>query len=199
MRVLVACEESAVVAKAFRERGHDSYSCDVIPTSDASWDRHFQKDVREVVDENWDLIIAHPPCTTLTRAGARWLYDPRFPHRREEREEALEFLKMFWNKADKVCIENPVGYPSTAWRKPDQIIQPYQFGHPTSKKTCLWLKNLPALAPTHVVEPRYITTSTGKRSSEWHWQTSNVPRKDRPRVRSKTFEGIAQAMAEQWG
>lgn len=195
MKVLIACEVSGTVRDAFRKRGHEAFSCD-LRHSDSPF--HIQGDVREVLEGSWDLIIAHPPCTYLTTTGARWLYDSRYPNRRNDREEAVEFAKMFYDKADKVAIENPVGYLSTAWRKPDQYIQPYEYGHNASKKTGLWLKGLPKLSPTNVVDVEYITTSTGKRFSKWYWETSKLKGADRQNARSKTFQGIAEAMASQW-
>lgn len=195
MKVLIACEVSGTVRDAFRKRGHEAFSCD-LQHSDSPF--HIQGDVREVLEGSWDLIIAHPPCTYLTTTGARWLYDSRYPNRRNDREEAVEFAKMFYDKADKVAIENPVGYLSTAWRKPDQYIQPYEYGHNASKKTGLWLKGLPKLSPTNVVDVEYITTSTGKRFSKWYWETSKLKGADRQNARSKTFQGIAEAMASQW-
>lgn len=196
MRVLVACEVSGTVRDAFIKRGHEAFSCDIQPSESPF---HIQGDVREVLDGSWDLIIAHPPCTYLTSTGARWLYDARYPNRMKDREEAVEFARMFYDKADKVAIENPVGYLSTAWRKPDQYIQPYEYGHNASKKTGLWLKGLPKLKPTDIVEVDYVVTSTGKRFSKWYWETSKLKGADRQNARSKTFQGIADAMASQWG
>ena len=196
MRVLVACEVSGTVREAFRKRGHDAYSCDL---QEADSPYHLQGDVTQLLDKGWDLIIAHPPCTFLTTTGARWLYDSRYPTRLQDREDAVQFAKMFYDAADKVAIENPVGYLSTAWRKPDQYIQPYEYGHSASKKTGLWLKGLPKLTPTNIVEVEYVTTSTGKRFSKWYWDTSKLKGQDRQNARSKTFQGIADAMAAQWG
>lgn len=198
MRVLVACEYSGVVRDAFTTKGHDAYSCDILPSDTKG--KHYQRDVREVLGQwHWDLIIAHPPCTFLTNTAARWLYDDRYPNRKQDQKEAAEFFKIFFDYADKVAVENPIGIMSTLFRKPDQIIQPYQFGHDASKATCLWLKGLPLLQPTNIVETTYVTTKSGKRFSKWYWDTSCVPLKERAHVRSKTFQGIADAMAEQWG
>lgn len=202
MRVLVACEESQVVAKAFRQRGHAAFSCDVLPCSGGHPEWHIQRDAIEVAYRDpWDLMIAHPPCTYLTNTAARWLYDDRYPDRLQKREEALEFfLKLYNAPIDKVCVENPVGYVSTAFRKPDQYVQPWFFGDPVSKKTGLWLKNLPKLEPTNVVTPLKHVSSTGKVWDKWFFETSLISDlKERAKVRSKTFEGIAKAMAEQWG
>lgn len=196
MRVLVACEVSGTVRDSFRAKGHEAFSCDI---QEADSPYHLHCPVEEIINEGWDLIIAHPPCTYLTTTGARWLYDERFPNRRQQREDAVEFVKFFWDKADKVCIENPVGYLSTAWMKPSQYIQPYEYGHSASKKTGLWLKGLPKLQATNVVDVEYVTTSTGKRFSKWYWDTSKLRGEARQNARSKTFQGIADAMAEQWG
>lgn len=198
MRILVACEESGTVRDAFRAKGHEAFSCDLLPDRNSS-PYHKQQDVLQLLDDSWDMIIAHPPCTYLTTTGARWLYDSRFPNRFKQREDAVEFTKMFWDAAPLVCIENPVGYLSTAWKKPSQIIQPWEYGHDASKKTCLWLNGLPKLIPTEIVEVTYVTTSTGRRFSKWYWDTSKKKGVDRQRERSKTFDGIAKAMAEQWG
>lgn len=197
MRVLVACETSGTVRDAFRLLGHDAWSCDILP-SDTHDAHHYQCDVREVLyDKQWDLLIAHPPCTYLSVSGMHWttrgLRDPKLT------EDALDFVRVFMEAdVDKICIENPVSIISSRIRKPDQIIQPWQFGHDASKKTCLWLKNLPALQPTSLVEPRMVN---GKK--RWSNQTDSgqnklPPSVDRWKLRSKTYEGIAKAMAEQW-
>lgn len=197
MRVLVACECSGIVRDAFIRKGHEAYSCDLEPSEIDG--PHYQTDVKNVLGQwHWDLIIAHPPCTYLTVAAARWLYDERYPNRKKDMEEAAKFFMMFFDWADKVAVENPIGRMSTLYKKPNQIIQPYQFGHDATKATCLWLKNLPELKPTKIVEPTYVTTKTGKRFSKWYWETSCLPHKDRAKERSRTFTGIAEAMAEQW-
>lgn len=197
MKVLIACEESQTVCKAFRARGHEAYSCDIIPCSGGHPEWHIQDDVLNHLNENWDLMIAHPPCTYLTVTGNRWFniskYGEKALERQKLRIEALEFVKKLLD-ADipKIALENPVGAISTHIRKPDQYIQPYEFGHKDSKKTGLWLKNLPLLKPTNIVEPEYVIIS-GKRYSKTHaysWNNS--------KLRSKTYEGIANAMAEQW-
>lgn len=194
MRVLVACEESQEVCKAFRELGHEAYSCDIQDCSGGHPEWHLKQDVSPLLEQEWDLIIAHPPCTYLSNAGARHLY----PHgllnmeRYEKGLEAKEFFMKFLNcKCEKVCVENPL--PSKIFRLPDysQIIQPYEFGHPYTKKTLLWLKNLPRLKPTSIVECPQSTRVAGN----WF----NAGGKDRQRNRAKTFSGIAKAMAEQWG
>jgi hypothetical protein len=153
------------------------------------------------LDDGWDLMIAHPPCTYLTVTGNKWFkpeFSSRFPHRSAQREAAVEFFMAFARTSiPRVCIENPVGIMSTRWRKPDQIIQPWQYGHPEPKKTCLWLKGLPKLVPTLIVEPEYITSRSGKRMGAWYFLPSQSP--ERQRMRNRTFQGIADAMADQWG
>ena len=219
MRVLVACEESQRVCKAFRDRGHESYSCDILEPSGGFPEWHILGDVLPILDgfcfvdtmdgrqhvipDRWDLIIAFPPCTDLAVSGAR-----HFAKKREDgrQQRAIDFFMEFVNcDCVRVAIENPVGIMSSAYRKPDQYIQPYDYGHPISKKTCLWLKGLPRLIPTNRVMPlkadrhgftiggalRYATDENGKILS---W---NDPRT--ARERSKTFEGVALAMAQQWG
>ncbi len=183
MRVLIACEFSGVVRRAFRRAGHDAWSCDLLPAEDSS-DYHFQGDIREILqDPTWDLMIAHPPCTYLAVSGARW-----WAQRRLEQITALDFVRILMNApAFRIAIENPIGYISTAIRKPDQIIQPWQFGHGETKATCLWLKHLPPLKPTKIVEGR---------EARIHRM---APSPHRWRERSRTYEGIAAAMAEQWG
>jgi hypothetical protein len=200
MRVLVACEYSGVVRRAFRARGHEAWSCDLLDSEDNS-PFHYKCDVVEVLDNYWNLIIAHPPCTYLTVAANKWLYHPedkhlpvserrphpQYPTRQQDMLDAVEFAKMFYDKAEKVAVENPKGRLSTLWKPPDQIIQPWQFGHGEVKGTHLWLKNLPKLTPTDVVE--------GREAKIWKMG----PREDRWKERSRTYEGIAKAMAEQWG
>jgi len=183
MKVLVACEFSGVVRDAFLAKGHDAFSCDLLPDLAGS-DRHFQCDVRKklVHPYVWDLIIAHPPCTHLAVSGARWFKD-----KEAEQLEALDFVKLFFDlDYPRVCIENPISIISSRFHKPDQIIQPWQFGHGETKATCLWLKGLPLLVPTNVVE--------GREQRVWKMP----PSPDRWKERSKTYQGIAKAMAEQW-
>ena len=181
MRVLVACEFSGVVRDAFASRGHDATSCDLLPTE--SEGQHYQRDVRDILDYGWDLMVAHPPCTHLASSGARW-----WKGREQEQADALEFVRLLLS-ADipKIALENPVGRISTAIRKPDQIIQPWQFGHGETKATCLWVKGLPLLQPTDVVEGR---------EARIH---KMAPGPNRWKERSRTYTGIAAAMAEQWG
>jgi site-specific DNA-cytosine methylase len=180
MKVLVACEFSGVVRDAFRARGHDTFSCDILPSVSPY---HLQCDVRDVLFSDWDLLIAHPPCTHLAVSGARW-----FKNKVAEQAEALAFVKLFFDlDCPRVCIENPISIISSHFRKPDQIIQPWQFGHGETKATCLWLKGLPLLVPTDVVE--------GREQRVWKMP----PSPNRWKERSKTYQGIAKAMAEQWG
>lgn len=204
MKILVACEESQRVCIAFREKGHESYSCDIEPCSGGHPEWHIQDDVLKHLGDNWDLIIAHPPCTYLTVAANKYYnvekYGEKAVKRQYDRQKAIEFFMQFTDlKCDKVAIENPIGIMSTVYRKPDQIIQPYQFGHPERKATCLWLKGLPPLKPTNIVEPDIIKHPSGKTDSRLHYETFKLPAKERSKMRSKTFEGIAKAMAEQWG
>ncbi len=182
MRVLVACEYSAVVRDAFRARGHDAWSCDIIPTEgDPAW--HLNGDVKCALAGQWDLMVAFPPCTHLAASGARW-----WKAKADFQRQAISFVTMLAGAAiSRICIENPVGKLSTTWRKPDQIIQPWQFGHGETKATCLWLKNLPKLVPTDVVEGR---------EARIHKMS---PGPDRWKERSRTYRGIAEAMADQWG
>jgi len=200
MNVLVACEFSGVVREAFTKRGHNAWSCDLLPTEIEG--KHYQGNVLDMLTDSWDLVIAHPPCTYLTVTGNKWFkpeYQDRFPRREQQRKEAIEFFLEFTDleHINKVAIENPVGIMSTIWRKPDQIIQPFQFGHKEPKKTCLWLKNLPKLEPTNIVEPEYIVTKSGKRVPKWYYEPSYT--KERQLMRERTFQGVADAMAEQWG
>lgn len=203
MKVLVACEESQEVCKAFRALGHEAYSCDIEPCSGGHPEWHLQCDALEMLKMRWDLIIAHPPCTYLTNAGNKWFkpeYKERFPDREKKREDAVSFFMAFWNAdCPRVAIENPQGIMSSRFRKPDQYIEPYMFGDAEKKKTGLWLRGLPALTPTKIVEPVIIECASGAREPRWHMDTMNLPQKERSKMRSKTFPGIAHAMAEQWG
>lgn len=201
MRVLVACEFSGTVRDAFIKRGHEAYSCDLLPTEKPG--PHIKGDVLKVLDDDWDLLIAHPPCTYLTVAANKWMkpeYRHRFPDRPVRRQQAVNFFMEFWhNQIKRVCIENPVGIISTEFRKPDQIIQPYQFGHTDRKTTCLWLRGLPKLKPTKVVAPNIKRNRNGKTASVHHDAALRLPAEERWKVRSKTYQGIADAMADQWG
>jgi site-specific DNA-cytosine methylase len=185
VRVLVACEFSGIVRDAFRAKGHDAWSCDIIP-SESNPDWHYQDDVNYLVNGNgWDLMIAHPPCTRLTVAGARW-----FKGKEDEQLDAIQFCEKLWAcEIPRIAIENPIGVLSTRSKlgKPTQIVQPWMFGHGEVKATCLWLKNLPALVPTNIVEGRHARVHR------------EPPGPDRWKNRSRTYQGIANAMAEQWG
>lgn len=196
MRVLIACESSGAVRDAFTAAGHYALSCDLLPSEAPG--EHYCGDVRDVLTIGWDLLIAHPPCTYLSVSGMHWttrgLRDPQLT------EDALAFVRLLMAApVDKIAIENPVSIISSRIRKPDQIIQPYEFGHDASKKTCLWLKNLPKLRGTQFIEPRVVN---GKK--RWANQTDSgqnklPPSKDRWKLRSQTYAGIANAMANQWG
>lgn len=205
MKVLVACEESQEVCKAFRELGHEAYSCDIQDCSGGHPEWHLKQDVIPLLNQDWDLIIAHPPCTFLSVTGNRWFdverYGDKAIQRQKDREEAVAFFMQFVNaKCEKIAIENPIGHMSTAYKKPSQIIHPYMFGDPARKATCLWLKGLPKLTPTNIVEPIIIHYQNGKGTDNpWHMETMKLPPKERSKARSKTFPGIAKAMAEQWG
>jgi site-specific DNA-cytosine methylase len=180
LRVLVACEFSGVVRDAFTAQGHRAASCDILPSETLG--EHYQKDVREILDLGWDLMIAHPPCTHLAVSGARWFKD-----KKAEQAQALEFVRLLLDAPiERIALENPVSIISSRIRKPDQVIQPWQFGHGETKATCFWLKNLPKLAPTNIVDGR---------EARIHRIS---PGPDRWKERSRTFLGIAQAMAAQW-
>lgn len=181
MRVLVACEYSGRVRDAFIRVGHDAMSCDLLPTDVPG--PHYQGDVRDVLGDGWDLMVAHPPCTHLAVSGARWFKDKQV-----EQAEALEFVRLLLDAPiERMALENPVSIISSRIRKPDQVIQPWQFGHGETKATCLWLKNLPPLVPTDIVEGR---------DNRIH---RLPPSPDRWKLRSETYPGIAAAMAQQWG
>lgn len=181
MKVLVACEYSGTVRDAFIRAGHDAMSCDLLPTE--SNGPHYQGDVRDILGDGWDLMIAHPPCTHLAVSGARWFKD-----KVTEQAESLDFVRLLMDAPiERIAIENPISIISSKIRKPDQIIQPWMFGHGETKATCLWLKNLPKLTPTNIVEGR---------DNRIHRMP---PSPDRWKLRSTTYSGIAQAMADQWG
>lgn len=183
MNVLVACEFSGIVREAFRKKGHDAWSCDLIPSEQGN-QFHYKGDVfNALIRQPWDLLLAFPPCTYLCVSGAKW-----FKQRQQEQQLALGFVNRLMNQnVGKIAIENPIGVISTKIRKPDQIIQPWQFGHGETKATCLWLKNLPKLMPTDIVEGREQRIF------------KMPPSKNRSMNRSRTYPGIAEAMAEQWG
>jgi hypothetical protein len=192
MKILVACEESQAVTIELRALGHEAYSCDIQECSGGFPEWHLQQDVREVLKQKWDMIIAFPPCTDLAVSGARHFEQKR----KDGRQQAsIEFFMLFANSnCDKIAIENPVGIMSTIWRKPNQIIEPWQFGHNVTKKTCLWLKGLPNLVPTEIVDKGNIVTfKSGKRMHEFFSKSYGDGKS-----RSKTFPGIAKAMADQW-
>lgn len=231
MNVLVACEESQAVTKQLRKLGHNAYSCDLLKCSGGHPEWHFNIDVFKVIKNkggilqngdkikikgNWDLMIAHPPCTYLAVSGAQWYYHPddknlpthlrrphpKYPNRSNDREEALAFfIALMEAPIDKIAIENPIGIVSSRYRKPDQIVHPYQFGDEASKATCLWLKNLPKLEPTKIVgKGERVVFKSGKSQPKWYSDAFSTAKtaEERRTLRSKTFEGLAIAMAEQW-
>jgi len=197
MRVLLACEESQAVCREFRQLGHEAYSNDILETSGNNPEWHLQGDVRDYLDQDWDLIIAFPPCTDLASSGAAWFEQKRKDGRQQT---SIDFFMLFTHlKCEKVVIENPVGIMSNIYRKPDQIIQPYQFGDPYEKRTCLWLKGVPLLKPTNVVKPEDRTVyASGKTMPTWYAEAWGKPKDVRSRIRSTTFTGIAKTMAQQW-
>jgi site-specific DNA-cytosine methylase len=193
MRVLVACEFSGAVRRAFRAIGHDAWSCDLLPAEDAG--EHIQGDALEALKLDWDMVIAFPPCTHLCSSGARW-----WPLKQSEQEAAIEFAAAFIDCREpvkRVAVENPVGILSSRVRKPDQIIQPWQFGHGEVKTTCLWLTNLPALVPTHRERPDLFSLPAPAGREQRIWKMPPSP--NRGKERSRTYEGVANAMAAQWG
>jgi hypothetical protein len=223
MRVLIACEESGVVRDAFRNKGHDAYSCDLQSTSNptSSYAQyHTVGDVLPLLKQKWDLIIAHPPCTFLAVSGAGYFYDPntkhlpmnqrpphpRFPNRRQDQKDAVDFFLKFADvDCARICIENPIGIMSSIMKKihPEflkTIVQPWQFGHEASKTTCLWMKGLPALQHTKIVgKGEFFVGKNGYKNPIWNFKNLNLSKEDRQRESSKTFQGIADAMAAQWG
>lgn len=229
MKVLIACEESQRVCIEFRKLGHEAYSCDILPCSGGRSEWHIMENVLGILNpkdhgnntlpaiwfltadgdfheiEKWDLIVAHPPCTYLTNTGNRWYnidrYGEKAKERWKKRQEAIEFFMMFTRlNCERIAIENPIGIMSSYYERPTQIIHPYMFGDPERKATCLWLKGLPNLQPTNIVEPNIIHYKNGKGTdSPWHMNTMKLPPAERARERSKTFPGIARAMALQWG
>ena len=218
--ILVACEESQAVTIELRNHGHEAYSCDIIECSGGHPEWHIMQDVLPLlngncsfvtadgaeheIDGKWDMIIAFPPCTYLTVTGNRWFnverYGEKAIQRHKDREEAIKFFMAFANtNCERIAIENPVGIMSSTWRKPNQIINPYEFGDPFEKKTCLWLKGLPELKPTNIVEkPPRKHFDSGKSMPSWYAEAWHLPKAERAKLRSKTFPGIAKAMAEQW-
>tara|TARA_R110000823_G_scaffold303309_1_gene424653 strand:+ start:103 stop:696 length:594 start_codon:yes stop_codon:yes gene_type:complete len=195
MKILIACEYSGIVRDAFTKKGHDAWSCDILPTESPG--NHIQDDILNHLDKNWDMMIAHPPCTHLAVSGARWFSNGHKPISLQI--ESLEFVRKLMNAPiNKIAVENPVSVISTKIKKPTQIIQPFHYGHAVKKTTCLWLKNLPNLIPTKMVEPEMVKNK-GYIMSKFHYDTFRLPKAIRGKVRSRFYEGIAEAMAEQWG
>ena len=210
MKILIACEYSGIVSDAFLRKGHNAVSCDLLETESPIIyeEGHYVGDVKDILYEGWDMMIAHPPCTYLAVSGLRWLYHdddkdlpkeqrrphPNHPNRLKYQEESLKFVKMLMEAPiEKICVENPVSIISSKIKKPSQTIQPYQFGHPEQKRTCLWLKNLPLLEETNNVYEYMMTLPPKQRNRIW-WLGGN-----KGKERSKFYTGIAEAMAEQWG
>jgi len=210
MRILVACEESQAITKELRALGHEAYSCDLLPCSGGHPEWHYQQDIFEVIDKGWDMMIAHPPCTFLAVSGARWMYNKDGSvneERLENQKDALCFVqKLMDAPIERIAIENPISVISSQIRKPDQIVQPYHFGDKASKSTCLWLKNLPKLEHTDVVEKGEFKEWTDKKSgkvkrqAKWYFDALSKAKTpaERRTLRSKTFKGMATAMANQW-
>ena len=220
MKALVACEESQAVTTELRKRGWEAYSCDIQECSGGHNEWHINQDVIPLVNGNctfktmdgvehtiegkWDLLVAHPPCTYLTVTGNRWFnvekYGEKATQRARDREDAVKFFMIFANAdCDHICIENPVGIMSTRWRKADQIIQPWMFGDAAEKKTCLWIKGLSPLIPTNVVTPPPRKEfKSGNTMPAWYADAWHLPKEERSRLRSKTFPGIAEAIADQF-
>jgi site-specific DNA-cytosine methylase len=201
-RILIACEESQIVTNEFRKLGfYNTFSCDLLPTSGGHPEWHLQQDVTELLKQKWDLIIGFPPCTHLAVSGAR-----HFPEKIADgrQQQGIDLFMLLANAdCDKIAIENPIGIMSKKWRKPDQIIQPWQFGDKFQKSTCLWLKGLPKLEPTNIVEKgdfiEFVSKKgVKKKQPKWYADALKLPKEERARIRSKTFDGIAKAMAMQW-
>jgi len=203
MKVLIACEYSGAVRDAFLKNGHNALSCDLLPTDSPG--PHYQGSILDILyQDQWDLMIAHPPCTFLAVSGNRWLYNKdgsKNEERWENRRLALDFVQALMDAPiSRIVIENPVSVISSEIRKPDQIIQPWQFGDEAQKATCLWLKNVPKLEPTKIVgKGEIVTFKSGKRMSKWMCEAFRLPKAERQKLRSKTLPGIAEAMANQWG
>lgn len=209
MRVLVACEESQAITKHLRKLGHEAFSCDLLPCSGGHPEWHYQQDVFEVIEKGWDMMIAHPPCTFLAVSGARWLYNKdgsKNLDRWNKQRQALDFVqKLMDAPIDKIAIENPISVISSNIRKPDQIVHPWMFGDKATKSTCLWLKNLPLLEPTNIVEKGEFVEFTSKkgvkkRQAKWYFDAlkNSKTTEERRTLRSKTFQGMAEAIANQW-
>jgi hypothetical protein len=197
MKILITCEESQTVCKAFRKLGFEAYSNDLVDCSGDCPEFHLKMDSFDAINsQKWDCLIAHPPCTHLAVSGARHFEQKRKDGRQQE---AIKFfMDIAKSNIEFIAIENPICIMSKVWRKPDQIIQPYFFGDAERKTTCLWLKNLPKLKPTNMVEPNLITTPSGDKLSKWHYDSYKLKNEDKSKMRSKTFEGMADAMALQW-
>ena len=209
IKILVACEESQAVTKELRKLGHEAFSCDLLPCSGGHPEWHFQEDVFKIINKGWDMMIAHPPCTFLAVSGARWLYNKdgtKNAERWKSQAEALDFVQRLMSaNIEKIAIENPISVISSHIRKPDQIVQPWQFGDKAQKSTCLWLKNLPKLKPTNIVEKgefiEFISKKgVKKRQAKWYFDALKIAKTpaERRTLRSKTFKGMAEAMALQW-
>ena len=206
MRVLIACEESQTVCKEFRALGHQAYSADILPCSGGYPEWHIQGDVTKILNDGWDLMIAHPPCTYLAVSGNKWLYNKdgsKNEERWKNRAESLDFVRTLLEAPiERIALENPVSVISSQIRKPDQIVQPYMFGDQATKTTCLWLKNLPPLYPTNLVDKgERVVYKSGKSHPKWYAEALSKAKttEERRTLRSKTFIGIAKAMANQWG
>lgn len=197
MRVLVACEFSGTVRDAFLRAGHDAMSCDLLPTEAPG--PHYQGDVRDVLGDGWELMVAHPPCTYLASMGIWW--NAKRPERWPHTYAARDFVSLLWHAPiERIAIENPIGFLSNNWRKPNQVIHPWQHGHEASKPTCLWLRGLPLLQPTSIVgKGEFYTKANGARMAKWSHITSGTRKAERAAIASRTFPGIASAMAAQWG
>ena len=198
MKVLIACEFSGTVRDAFIKKGHYAMSCDLEPSQSDLPGDHYQGNVIDILDHGWDMMIAHPPCTHLAVSGAR-----HFPAKIADgrQQQGIDFFMQMINAPiERICVENPIGIMSTKYAKPCQIVHPWQLGHNASKSTCLWLKNLPLLKPTNIVDKgEFVTFASGKRMTKWYADAAKLSPKEREKVRNKTFQGIADAMAEQWG
>lgn len=219
MKILIACEESQTVCKEFRARGHEAFSCDIQMCSGGHPEWHIQGDVLQYINGDcnfftvgggwhsiygpWNLMIAHPPCTDLAASGAKWFREKQMDFRQQK--ACVFFMRIMLSTAERIAVENPVGIMSTCYRKPDQIIHPWMFGDNFSKQTCLWLKNLPKLVPDVTEQPKLeywewvAKDGKKKKQPKWYFDALHLPPEERARVRSKTFPGIAKAMAEQWG
>lgn len=202
MKVLIACEFSGTIRDKFSEKGHDAWSCDLLESETDG--NHYKGSVFSILNDGWDLMIAHPPCTYLALSGNRWLYNKdgsKNKKRWEQRWDALDFVwKLMKADIGKICIENPLSCISSQIRKPDQIIEPYMFGDEAQKPTCLWIKGLPKLRATKIVgRGEFVVSKSGNKMAKWYSDAFNHSKQLRQKIRSKTFNGIAQAMADQWG